>query len=220
MNAPSITKYFLKPVRFDYLEPWLADKNIKILDVGCGERSPSLTKLYYPNCEYYGIDITDEGFSKDDIAAMKRFYKMDISKDSFKSVPNNFFDCIIVSHVIEHIKNGEEVIARLLPKLKTNGIIYLEMPAPRSTRLPSMSGTLNFYDDPTHVRIYDLEKLTGLLEQNGFSIIKAGTRRSVKRILLMPVYLIGTLVLRHGHISTAFWDLVGFADYIIAKKVK
>ena len=62
-------------------------------------------------------------------------------------------------HVIEHLHNGDKVLEGLLTKLRSGGVIYIEYPGIRSTRLPSMRGSLNFSDDPTHVRLYSVPEI-------------------------------------------------------------
>jgi len=123
-----------------------------------------------------------------------------------------------MSHVIEHLKGGEDIILRLIPKIKKGGIIYIETPSPRSARLPNLGIGLNFYSDPTHIKIYPLESVRDLLTKNGFKIIKMDTRRSWKRIIFLPIYLIGSLIFYKHIAPSIFYDLVGFANYIIALK--
>lgn len=216
-----IVNYFEKPVKFDLLDKWISRKHVKILDIGCGNHSASRTKKYYPSCVYYGLD-RDKNYNNDaaDFTAMKRFYEVDLGRNekNLKTVPNKFFDCIILSHIIEHLANGKDVVPNCLSKLKGGGIIYIEFPSPQSVHLPSMRGTLNFYDDPSHKKIYKIKELEKLLRSNNFSIVKSGTRRSLKRILFLPIYLLGSLINTRSISGHVFWDILGFANYIIARK--
>ncbi len=193
---------------------------VKILDVGCGNHSPSRTKRHYPECRYYGLDKTPQhDISKEDLVCMEQFFEVDLSNpDGLSLIPDRFFDCILLSHVIEHLENGMEIIACLLHKLVKGGVIYLEFPSPKSVNFPSMKGTLNFYDDPSHVKIYQLEEIAVLFSDNEFDIIKAGTRRSLKRILFLPLYVLVSLVC-HGYIGgSVLWDVFGFANHLVAVK--
>ena len=215
-----ILNYFKKPVRLDALHAWLRQPGAKVLDVGCGNHSATKTKSYYPECLYYGAD-KNLSYNNDarDLACMEAFYEVDLSQcGALAVIPDDYFDCVIVSHVIEHIENGEDVLGELIKKMAPGGILYVEFPSEKSTMLPSMKGTLNFYDDPSHVKVYNLKKLNLFLSERGLSIIKSGTRRSLKRILFLPLYA-GASLFAHGFISGhVLWDIAGFACCCIAQK--
>lgn len=96
---------------------------------------------------------------------MEKFYELDLTLLDYAAIPNNFFDAIMMAHVIEHLHNGEEVLPLLVKKLKPGGHFYIEYPGKKSTTLPSMYGTLNFKDDPTHVRLYSVNELKKVFEK-------------------------------------------------------
>jgi hypothetical protein len=125
-----------------------------------------------------------------------------------------------MSHIIEHLHNGDKVIEGLLPKLKKGGYIYIEYPGQRSTKLPSMKRTLNFYDDPTHVRIYSVAEVTKVLETNGCEVLRGTTRRYWPYIALLPLTVVSETI-KYGFIpGGVFWDIAGFAEYVFAIKKK
>ena len=81
-----------------------------------------------------------------------------------------------------------------------------------------MQGTLNFYDDKTHVRTYSLKALTELLQETQCKILKSGTRRDLRFIAIMPLYIL-TDMIRYRHLRGGImWDFLGFANYLIAQK--
>jgi hypothetical protein len=123
-----------------------------------------------------------------------------------------------MTHIIEHLFNGDEVIKKLLPKLKQGGYIYIEYPGQKSTKLPSMKGTLNFYDDSSHVRIYSVKELSQLLKNNNCTILSSGTRRNWIFILATPFRIAGNLFKGKKPEGNMFWDLLGFAEYVFAQK--
>ena len=221
MPMKYLIKYLGKPVRYDLTDKWLCKSSVKILDVGCGNHSASRTKRYYPNCKYYGLD-KDKNYKNtpEDFKAMEDFYEIDLDSnlEGLNIVPNDFFDYIILSHAIEHFKNGEDILLHLFPKLKKRGIIYIETPSPRSIRLPNLKIGLNFYSDSTHIKVYPLNDIKSFLKKNGFLIIKSGTRRSLKRIIFLPIYIFGSLLRLKRIDAGIFYDISGFANYIIASK--
>jgi len=189
-----------------------------LLDVGCGNHSPSITKRYFKRCRYFGLDVGVYNNSEDDALAMEQFYLADLEKGDLGTVPDNFFDAIVMSHVIEHLRNGLEVIEGLTHKLKSGGTIYIEFPSVRSLSLPSMPGTLHFCDDATHKRLYDLKDVVNTLLAHHCIIIKAGPRRDILKALLTPLTYLYLKYLRRTEYAVAFWDIRKFADCVLAQK--
>lgn len=205
--------------KFKFINKHFRNRPFKILDIGSGNHSASKTKSLFPNCEYSGVDLEkDFNNDEDDINSMNHFYEMDLTHLEFDVIPNHNYDFIRMAHVIEHLKNGEEVITGLIPKLKPGGYIYLEFPSIRSTKLPSMHGTLNFYDDPTHVRIFSAKEIADLLSDNGFIIHNSGVRRNLTFILAMPFRILYQMFKGQKINGNTFWDVLGFADYVFAQK--
>ena len=209
----------IKPFRLNKIQKYIPNQQLTILDVGAGSHSPSITKKWFQNCIYHGIDITNNYRNSDeDLNLMDSFFILDLTLLNFDSIQNEHYDVIIMSHIIEHLHNGDLVISNLLKKLKKNGIIYIEYPSEKSTRLPSMRDTLNFYDDPTHCRIYKLEELNNILENHNIKVLESGTRRHWTLIFLLPIKLVYNL-LKLGYLPGGmFWDICGFAEYTIGKK--
>ena len=211
----------LKPVRFRYYSGPFRKKSLKFLDVGCGDHSPTLTKKYFPRCEYHGIDRETYNNSEEDLKGIDKYYELDLVEDKLESIPSNYFDALNFSHVIEHLPNGLEVLDRLLSKVKVGGYVYIEFPGMRSLFLPRAEGTLNFCDDGTHVRVYTLQEIANVLLKHNFEVCKLGRRREPLRLLLSPLGILHSIYhrLRKGRLhSRGLWDLFGSAEYIFARK--
>ena len=133
-------------------------------------------------------------------------------------LPDESFDAIIISHVIEHLKNGLEVIGRLCRKLKTKGSIYIEFPSERSLSVPHTQGMFYFCGDETHIKLYDIKEAVNVLLENNFKIIKAGPRRNKFRIILAPFRYIYLRYIRKAPYAASFLDFFGLADFILARK--
>ena len=209
----SLRAWFEKPVRFDYIGRFMAP-GAKLLDVGCGDLAPYSTFKYYPGILFSGIDWHDIAGQKD----MDHFLKGDLENNSLSEIPNDYYDVINLSHIIEHISDGEKLLSTLTTKLKPGGIIYIETPSNNSLKLPSMYGTLNFWDDPTHKKVYSLKEMSEILERNGCTILESRIRRNLKRIIFMPIYVLLTFLRDKKINATALWDVTGFAHYVIAQK--
>lgn len=205
--------------KFRFLLKSFGNEPFKLLDVGAGNHSASRITGIFPNCSYYGLDL-DKTYNNnpEDFKVMKDFYELDLTKLDYSKIPDEHFDGIWMAHVIEHLYNGDEVLPLLLKKLKKGGYFYIEYPGKKSTRLPSMRGTLNFKDDTTHVRVYSVPELTSVFSTNNCTVLKSGTRRNWFYILTMPLRMIISL-LKKGYLEgNIFWDLLGFAEYLWVKK--
>jgi len=207
------------PAKYRFLNKLFKQGDFVLLDIGAGNHSASKTKKWFPNCEYHGLDL-NKNYNNDenDFKLMKSFYELNLEELNLDSVPNAHFDFIMMAHVIEHLKNGDQVLVKLLAKLKPGGYLYVEYPGIRSTRLPRMKGTLNFFDDDTHVRVYSLTELYNLFLKNNTEVIKGGTRKYIPNILMMPFKVIHNLIKYGKILPSIFWDLFGFAEFILIKK--
>lgn len=211
----------IQPVGVKNLRKEFGNRPFRLLDVGAGNHAATFLTDRFPNCEYYGIDIT-RNYNNDekDFSRMKGFWEMDLTKLKFEEIPDAFFDVLYATHIIEHLSNGDLVLAALVGKLRQGGVLYVEYPRFFSTRFPSIRETLNFFDDKTHRRIYSIPELYNILMKNDCWPIRAGVRRNWYTVLLMPVQ-IPRMYFKRGYLVGAdFWDLVGFAEYIFARKIK
>jgi ubiquinone/menaquinone biosynthesis C-methylase UbiE len=103
------------------------EKNLKILDIGCGTgETLSFLKTYLPKPSLYGIDSSPTAIKY----AMKRGHKNIISVDA-KKLPfeNNKFDYILLLDVLEHIKDDTSILIEARRVLKKNGKIIITTPA-------------------------------------------------------------------------------------------
>jgi hypothetical protein len=217
MNVKAFASSFISKCIF--LRRSFGNAPFRLLDIGAGNHSATKIKRVFSNCEYHGVDMEKEyNNSEEDFKLMHGFYEMDLTKLNFSSIPDNYFDGIWMVHVIEHLYNGDEVIKGLLPKLKSGGFLYIEYPGEKSTTLPSMHGTLNFKDDPTHVRVYSVKELEQLFSANNCTVIKGGLRRNGWFIAATPFRIMSTWIGGNKLKGNVFWDLLGFAEYVWVKK--
>lgn len=205
--------------KFRLMKRVFGNNSFNLLDVGAGNRSASKTKTLFPKCNYYGLDLDkNTNYIESDFHQMEKFYEIDLTLLNYNEIPDNFFDYINMAHVIEHLHNGDKVLPLLLKKLKNGGYFYIEYPGKKSLTLPKMNGTLNFYDDPTHVRVYSVDELSIIFKNNHCNILKCGTRRNLYYLLATPIRLIFTLIQTGKMRGNIFWDMLGFAEYLFVQK--
>ncbi len=213
-------KFWLAPPKMSFLAHEFHGRRFALLDIGAGNHSAQYIKRFFPNCDYYGVDLSrDYNNDETDFALMKGFYEMDLTRLEFGKIPDGHFDAILMAHVIEHLHNGDRVIEGLIPKLRKGGVLYIEYPGLKSTRLPGMRESLNFFDDGSHVRLYTIPELINTLLRSGVRTTGIGTRRNWGTIVLMPILIPYRLLSRGYLVGGDFWDLLGFAEFVAGRKL-
>ncbi|MDD2785440.1 MAG: class I SAM-dependent methyltransferase [Patescibacteria group bacterium] len=106
---------------------FVADKNLKIFDAGCGE-GQLIEKLHSskPLNQYFGADVTSVAVEKArercPYAAFKQCDLMELD------YPDECFDVVICTEVLEHIYEYEKVISQLKRVLKKDGVLIINFP--------------------------------------------------------------------------------------------
>jgi SAM-dependent methyltransferase len=209
----------LKPFRLKTIGKYTDKKDLKILDIGSGSHSSTITKKWLSKCHYTGVD-RDVSYdnTEEDIQNMDEFFQLDLTELDYSAIPDETYDVIIMSHVIEHLYNGDKVLPLLFKKLKKGGLFYIEFPAEASANFPSKKETLNFFDDDTHVRIWSIKEVANIFMDGNFNVKMAGKNRSWINIALMPIKIPLQLITKGYVRGGVYWDWYGFADYLIAEK--
>lgn len=211
------------PMKFRYVKKRLTSASPRILDIGCGNGSPSLTKKWFPRCHYSGADIQRYNLSDADVAAMDEFYPVGADGSGYDTIPESSYDLVILNHVIEHMANPMPVLAKLCGKLREGGYFWIAFPSLRSLTLPhSVDETLNFYDDPTHIYLPQIQEIANVLLANGMSIVHAGrSREGVLTSLADCFKLLKRRLVRAltGKFSgRGLWYILGFEDHVLARR--
>jgi SAM-dependent methyltransferase len=194
-----------------------------ILDIGCGNGSPTVTKRWFPGCHYAGADIQRYRLSDADVAAMDAFYELNADGSGYDAIPTASYDLVILNHVVEHMANPAPIVAALCAKLKPGGYMWIAFPSERSLRLPhSVDETLNFHDDPTHIHLPKVEEIAEILRANGVNVLDAGRSREGFWTSVADVVKLGKRKLRKlltGRFSgRGMWYVMGFEDHVLGQR--
>ncbi|HEY4323929.1 MAG TPA: class I SAM-dependent methyltransferase [Mucilaginibacter sp.] len=137
----------------------------KVLDIGCGNHSPTRTKNIKPSIYYVGVDIDKCNLNNADLEIADEIHFFDVASffdDIIKKIDHNF-DYIICAHVIEHLPDKDLLFKTIKNKLTKGGKCFITTPNIKSINFPPSGLTLNYYDDKTHVEmpvtfqhVYDL----------------------------------------------------------------
>lgn len=196
--------------------------NEKILELGCGSGSNAIfLKKQYPLIGYFGIDIIPEKEVSDVIK-----YRIVDLNDNALPFPNETFDIIIFTHVIEHLKTPLYLGNEINRVLKKSGIIYIETPNWTSIFVPSFGihreqhNPFNFFDDPSHVKPWTKHGIYEFLSQGcSVRVKRVGIVRNWLRIPFNLIEIIvGIFSGNRGRIITSFWNIYGWCIYGIGIK--
>jgi SAM-dependent methyltransferase len=210
------------PMKFRFVRGRLREAP-RILDVGCGNGSPTLTKRWFPGCYYAGADIQRYNLSDADVAAMDEFFALGTDGSGYAAIPEASYDFVILSHVVEHMANPAPIVAALCAKLKEGGLIWIAFPSVRSLALPhSVDETLQFCDDPTHARLPDVREIANILLANGVTVLHAGRSREGFFTALADILKLGkrlVVKLLTGKFSgRGMWYILGFEDHVFGQR--
>ena len=210
------------PSKFMFARRDLKGAGLKILDIGCGNNSPTVTKHWFPGSYYAGADIEDYNNTPDDYKTMDIFYPLGYDGSGYEAIPDGEFDFIILHHVIEHMPDPAPILTKICSKLKPGGYIWIAFPSLRSLSLPSGTGCLQFCDDDTHVRLPDIREVTNILLINDVKVTHAGHSRPFVRVLLgaamLPVVFIRKLFTGKLAGGGPIWYVLGFEDHVYGQR--
>lgn len=207
------------PMKFRMVRGRLTAPAPRILDIGCGNGSPTVTKRWFPGCHYAGADIQRYKLSNADVAAMDAFYPLNADGSGYDAS----YDFVILNHVVEHIREPAPVVATLCAKLKPGGFMWIAFPSLRSLSLPhSVDETLQFCDDPTHVYLPDVREIANVLLANGVAVLHAGrSREGFSTAIADAVKFCKRCVMRvfTGKFSgRGMWYVLGFEDHVFGQR--
>ncbi|MDZ7266240.1 MAG: class I SAM-dependent methyltransferase [candidate division KSB1 bacterium] len=193
-----------------------------ILDLGCGDGKNCLElREMNPSLQFYGIDLREpEG-----IPPFIHYHRLDLNTASLP-YNNQFFDAILLVHVIEHLDNPAHLGGEIQRLLKPGGMIYIETPNWTTMFLPSFGFyreqgyPFNFFDDHTHKRPWSKQGLFEYVRQDcSLEVEKVATRRNWPKLFFDPLILLCALVgAKRPFVVSCFWNLVGWCIYAIGVK--
>jgi 2-polyprenyl-3-methyl-5-hydroxy-6-metoxy-1,4-benzoquinol methylase len=153
-----------------------SERPLRILDVGCGTglNAAQLTRCGH---DVFGIDVSPVAIEKLRAQGINGA-AVDIEAESLP-LPENTFDLVYASEVIEHCVDTGKFLRNVRAVLKRDGTLLLSTPnsAFWAYRLLGLLGqTASEYQHPGHVRFFSKRSLAATIEDCGFSITAIGAR--------------------------------------------
>lgn len=189
----------------------------RILDVGCGTGALGGRIKQERQCHVTGITYSQ---AEVDLAARVIDEPLLRDLDHFDAAELGSFDCIICSHVLEHLHRPDLLLRQLAAHLEPDGRLLVALPniLHWRQRLVFLRGKWKYEDcgllDRTHYRFFDWESAQALLNENGFAVCEArayGTFPGSR--------FLGGMGRLLDERSTAIWPgLVGFQFVFAARR--
>lgn len=147
----------------------------RVLDMGCGTGELGLHLKEQLNREVIGITHNDReaALAK---AHLDQVIIADLDTYDFSSLGS--FDCIICSHVLEHLVCPQRVLERLRPQLLAGGKLIVAIPNVLhwKQRLQFLSGRFRYTKggvmDETHLHFFDWLSGSQFVRAAGYNIIE------------------------------------------------
>ncbi len=162
----------------------------------------------------------DKAGRPQDYPAGCQFHRADLERETLPW-PDRSMDAITCMHLIEHLHDLTPLLAEVARLLKPGSKVYFETPHPKTLAVSSASGaaagtfTLNFYDDPTHVRPVASGALAGWLRSMGLEVVASGTSRNWLFAATWPLFAF-LPASRKKFTARVHW--LGWSTYLIARR--
>lgn len=140
-------------------------KNGKVLDLGCGT-GETLLQLEKLGWKVYGIDIDKKALQIAKQAGLKNVRYG--TYETLNKYPDNFFDCIRLYHVVEHLDNPSLFLSLARKKLKKNGELVMGTPNLESVVAKTFKSYWYNLDSPRHLYLFAPKNLHMILKKNKY----------------------------------------------------
>lgn len=173
-------------------------KNHKVLEFGCHTGLLSKALKEEKNSSVTGVDI-----NKDALVIAKSWqdksYLIDIEdyKEWEGELRNSKFDIILFLHILEHLRNPEEVLHAAIKKLKADGFIIIGLPniSNINERFNMLKGLFEYEEtgvmDKTHYKMFNYHSAVRMIKDNNLKIVdyKSPQKYNPLKFLLSKTFL-------------------------------
>ncbi len=196
-------------------------ENANVLDVGASSGALVCWKKWNVpirnDISFYANDLQKGSFFDD----CKGYFVQDLSAAPLKD-HDGFFQAILSSHVLEHVKDWQSFFDNIVSLLTPGGTMYLEWPTVESKDFPLRQefldkgipvSTVNFHDDDTHLSTACLGEIQELLEERELVVTTKGLIRNTflgEELLALGVKTKDSELCTYG-----VWMLLGFSQYLV-----
>lgn len=141
---------------------------IRILDLGCGDG------LFLAGLESLGVVRLGLDQSLEALRAVHRHGGIGVIQGSLEVLPfgKESLGMITLFHVLEHLPSPHRCLQELHRVLEPGGWLVVQVPNAASLQRRLLGGRWAGFDVPRHLANYSTRNLRGLLERNGFAVVR------------------------------------------------
>src|SRR5262249_41065250 len=153
----------------------------RVVDVGWGGGNLGEELRLRQGCHVYGIECHADAAAE----ASKRLYKVwhATVEETLPQIDADFFDCVVLGDILEHLTDPWSVLKQLRCKLITGGSVVASIPNVGHWTIVTglLRGEWNYEGfgilDRTHLRFFTLQSIKELFWNTGFRIVDLQTNR-------------------------------------------
>ena len=140
----------------------------RILDIGCGRGYLGRTLKSARSVEIVGVEL-NPSMAEEASIYLDRVFTADVETFALP-YPPEFFDCIIMADILEHLVDPWQTLARYVPFLSPDGVLVLSLPNVQHYRVIGhlILGEWEYQEsgilDSGHLRFFTLKSLKALLK--------------------------------------------------------
>lgn len=208
LHIPKLFSFLLSPLKLMLHVPFELDTLVslpkgKLLDVGCGSGN-MLSVAKQLGWEVTGLEI--------DTNAVKaaRLRGLSVIEGGYQKLEQlaGAFDCIICSHVLEHVHHPLELMGLLSNALKPHGVLLISYPNAKSHIKSEFGINWRGLEAPRHISIPSLGWMIKKLHNQLYV--------EIKQVKINGVTLPESIRIRNRKLKTSIIDKV----YLILRKLK
>lgn len=148
---------------------FLPARELNVFEIGFGDGALLLkfhrSGHHASGCDPGASDTLIRKLAQDGL----KLHKGDIADTN---LPDETYDLVIASHVIEHLHRPADVLRRCFQALRPGGLLYVVTPCATSWGLLLFKEYWWNLEDPTHLRFYSPASLRFVLESVGFTLVR------------------------------------------------
>jgi 2-polyprenyl-3-methyl-5-hydroxy-6-metoxy-1,4-benzoquinol methylase len=159
-------------------------RNVRVLDVGCGF-GESLDYHLARGCDVYGVEA-DENIRR----VVEKFgYKVHVGLFDDKVYAQDFFDCITMDQVIEHVVDPAATLCGVARILKPGGTAILSTPNAQGWGAKLFGKRWINWHSPYHLQFFTRESMRLAAQQAGLVLMEVKTITSSEWLLYQWIHL-------------------------------